>query len=909
MNSEKQRLAEEIFLDLVERPPEQRRALLNARCADDTTIREEVASLLKHHDGAENFLDGVELLKVGADLGIGVGFRREEDAELPPNVSAGGYTIRGVLGSGGMGVVYVAEQQKPRRTVALKVIRRGIASAGMMRRFEHEAEVLGRLQHSGIAQIFEAGAADFGHGEQMFIAMELVNGQPLTHYAESRGLGTRERLELIAKVCDAVQHAHQRGIIHRDLKPGNILVSEEGEPKILDFGVARASDSDLAVTTLQTSVGQLIGTLPYMSPEQVVADPSEVDTRSDVYALGVILFQLLAGKLPHDVSSRSIPEAARVIRDESPARLSSISKVFRGEIETIVAKAMEKNKARRYQSAADLAEDIRRHLRGEPITAKNDSALYVLRKQLKRYRGAVAVAAVFIIGLVCFSIYAARQSHVNAELAAGAERAKRDALASLEAAQRARDALRSELRASTIEQGKLSTRLGDYTGAELMLWREFLQDPSSAHARWALWDLYRRNPFLSVLTADSTQVRDVAYSPDGAYLATAGADRIIRFWDTSTWRLAFELRGHCGTIYSIAFSPDGALLLACDDTETAIVWDLHTRTPLHQLCGHTRRVFAAAFSPDGSTVATAGDDTFICLWNAATGRLITRYRAHGSSVNALTFSPDGLSLASISGDATVRLWNTGEMLPRVVLRGHLGPVTAVAFSSDGSMLATGGDDKHIRIWNPRTGEQLTSFEAKNGTVYSVLFAREPGVLYAAGWWSLDRWNTTTWKRESSFALSAQASAIDESPSADRIVCASAQIVRAWTLHGGTDSLRISDFTGRVAGALHPSGEIVAGGDASGVVRLFSTSDGSCLASLLGHRARIRSIQFSQDGRWLATGAEDGFGMLWDVEKRALVRVPGSHRRHPCLCVRFIGWLALRIRDRQSALPRLRRRHR
>src|SRR5690606_30542582 len=171
-------------------------------------------------------------------------------------------------------------------------------------------------------------------------------------YCEQHNLGTRDKLALLARVCDAVHHAHQRGVIHRDLKPGNILVDETGQPKVLDFGVARAADADLRVTTLQTSVGQLIGTLPYMSPEQVLADPDEVDTRSDVYALGVILYQLLAGRLPHDLGSRSIPEAARVIREEPPRRLSSVSRVFRGEIETIVARAMEKDKARRYQSAA-----------------------------------------------------------------------------------------------------------------------------------------------------------------------------------------------------------------------------------------------------------------------------------------------------------------------------------------------------------------------------------------------------------------------------------------------------------------------------------------------------------------------------------------------------------------------------
>ena len=205
-----------------------------------------------------------------------------------------------------MGTVYEAEQDRPRRKVALKVIRPGLASPQLLRRFELEAQVLGRLQHPGIAHIYEAGMADAGYGPQPFFAMELVPGRPLTEFAEAEQLGTRERLKLMARVCDAVQHAHQKGVIHRDLKPGNILVDGQGQPKILDFGVARATDADLAVTTLQTDIGQLVGTIPYMSPEQIEADPSQLDTRSDVYALGVITYELLAGRLPGYLYGRPV---------------------------------------------------------------------------------------------------------------------------------------------------------------------------------------------------------------------------------------------------------------------------------------------------------------------------------------------------------------------------------------------------------------------------------------------------------------------------------------------------------------------------------------------------------------------------------------------------------------------------
>src|SRR6266852_4390701 len=308
----------------------------------------------------------------------------------------GRYRIIRLLGEGGMGAVYEAEQDKPRRRVALKIIKMAWASPELLRRFEQEFQTLGRLHHPGIAQIYEAGTADTGFGFQPFFAMEIINGKPLSDYADARHLSTRQRLALMIQVCEAVQHAHQRCIIHRDLKPGNILVDENGQPKILDFGLARVTDSD-AQATRQTDIGQLLGTLAYMSPEQVLADPLALDTRSDVYALGVVLYELLAGRLPYNLS-RQPHEAAQTIREEDPTPLSSASRLYRGDIETIAARALEKDKARRYASAADLAADIRRHLEDQPIIARPPSTTYQLQKFARRHKALVAgTAAVFLV--------------------------------------------------------------------------------------------------------------------------------------------------------------------------------------------------------------------------------------------------------------------------------------------------------------------------------------------------------------------------------------------------------------------------------------------------------------------------------------------------------------------------------
>jgi serine/threonine protein kinase len=334
----------------------------------------------------------------GTTAGTDAAAAEESEASHYP-ATIGHYCILRLLGEGGMGSVYLAEQENPHRIVALKVIKPGFVNAELLRRFEQEANALGRLQHPGIAQIYEAGTADSGFGPQPFFAMEFIAGWSLIEFAEERRLNTRDRLELMAKVCDAVNHAHQRGIIHRDLKPGNILVDAEGQPKILDFGVARVTDSDTEKTR-QTDIGQLIGTLAYMSPEQVVADPLELDIRSDVYALGVITYELLAGKLPYDTNRKALHEIVQAIRETDPAPLSSVQRIYRGDIETIAAKALEKDKARRYTSAAELAADIRRYLADEPIVARPPSTSYQLKKFARRNRALVAGAAAVVLVLI-----------------------------------------------------------------------------------------------------------------------------------------------------------------------------------------------------------------------------------------------------------------------------------------------------------------------------------------------------------------------------------------------------------------------------------------------------------------------------------------------------------------------------
>jgi len=350
---------------------------------------------------------------------------------IPPSLpeKIGHYAIKSRIGSGGMADVYLAMQEHPRRKVALKLMRAGIASRSALRRFEFESQILGRLHHPNIAQVYEAGTHDDGSGGVPYFAMEYIpNAKSITDYAREKKLSTKQRLDLFAKVCDAVHHGHQKAIIHRDLKPGNILVDSSGEPKVIDFGVARSTDSDMVVTTLQTDVGQLIGTLQYMSPEQCEADPDDLDTRSDVYALGVVLYELLCDQLPYDVTKVAVYEAARVVREELPAKLSTINRALRGDVETITLKALEKERERRYKSAEALGDDIHKFLSDEPIVARRPSTWYQLSKFSKRNKvlvgGVAAVLLVSVIGTIVSFTFAVGEAEQKIRAEREADNAK-----------------------------------------------------------------------------------------------------------------------------------------------------------------------------------------------------------------------------------------------------------------------------------------------------------------------------------------------------------------------------------------------------------------------------------------------------------------------------------------------------
>jgi WD40 repeat protein len=724
-------------------------------------------------------------------------------------------------------------------------------TAAMLRRFALEAEVLGRLQHPGIAQIYEAGVAKTGFGPQPYFAMEFVEGRGLSEYVVQANLAPRKRLELLASICDAVHYAHQKGVIHRDLKPGNIVADASGRCKILDFGLARTTDMDIQNTTMHTEAGQVLGTLAYMSPEQAAGNSADVDLRSDVYSLGVIGYELLTGRLPHDLTRLSFPEAVRVIREKEPVRMSSITRRLRGDAETIIARAMEKSKERRYQSASELSADIHRYLRHEPIVARPASVWYQVAKFSRRNKVLVSgVVAVFLaLALGCIGtglgLHQALQAQEAQRLSLD-ESLKQKALAQEESRN-------AELRLAEglISQGDALLMSGGTTEAKAAFREAYakmaeLGAPTlRAEAALSIAQAISPPPLFS-LKGHADWVLCVSASFDGNRVVSGGRDGTLRLWDIKTGRLLQQFDGHTGSVLSVAFSADSKTILSGGVDNSVRLWNVETGKQLQTLTKHTGHVTGVAFGPADGVVVSCSLDATLRVWDLKAGSSLI-YRYPKNPIKCVAVHGD----VAVSGcqDGTFNVWDLEAKQARFQYEHLRGTIRSVAISKDGKRAVSGGDDQLLNLWDIQTGELLSSLHTPAGLL-----------------------------------------AVAFHPDGKRVIAASAdQTVRIWDLETGRSPVSFTDESASPqCMAVSFDGKRAFTGGNDHRIKVWDLEPGRDVHTLRGHAKEVRSVAYSPDGSLLLSASTDGTLRLWDVATAKELRTLPGGTVHANIAMSFNG---------------------
>jgi WD40 repeat protein/tRNA A-37 threonylcarbamoyl transferase component Bud32/TPR repeat protein len=830
----------------------------------------------------------------------------------------GPYRVLSPLGYGGMGSVWLAERADGlfTRRVALKLIHPALKSRVTSERFTREREILASLSHPNIARLLDAGFSEDG---QSYLALDYVAGAPLTSYCDERRLAIRERLELFRQVLSAVQYAHAHLVIHRDLKPANILVTEEGQVQLLDFGIAKLLSEGEAKETELTQLGGRALTLDYAAPEQIAGAP--VTTAADVYALGVMLYELLTGERPYKLkrdsrgaleeailqvdpvtpSRAALSGAAAAARATSPTKLSS---TLRGDLDTIAIKALKKAPAERYATANAFGEDIERFLRGDVVLAQPDSVAYHALKFARRYRIAFAAASVLMLTLA-------------GGLAATSYEA-RVASAQRDAALDARSRALTQTAAARLNDGDTPGALGiilevlphrgdkrQYTPEALSVFQEaraadaqirvitghtdrvisaaFSPDggrivTASDDKTARIWDATTGREMIR-LSGHADSLNFAAYSPDGRRIVTASYDKTARIWDAATGRQLLLLNGHTGKVRSAAYSPDGTRIVTASNDKTARIWDATSGQQQLVLSGHTETVMSAAFSPDGRRVVTASHDQTARIWDAATGREVTVLRGHDNAVWSAAFSPDGRRIVTSSVDKTARIWDAATGLQTMMLSGHADLVSSAAFSPDGRRVVTASDDKTIRLWDAATGQQTALLSGHTDVIESAVFSPDGRRVVSTSFDLTARlWEAAPVQQigllsgHTNMVMSATFS-----PDGQRIATVSwDKTARIWDAVTGREISVLSGHTDHVESAMFsPDGQHVVTAAKDQTARIWDVATGRESMRLNGHTASVWYAAFSPDGRRVVTASWDKTARIWNVASgREILRLLG-----------------------------------